>query len=321
MQVSSSHPTVQAHTASPRRMYQPPSMSPSVPSDLSLPCIDGPFSMMPACTAGVHDVEDVEQAFFYGPGLLDFSIFDSLTQATNSRANHDNDQSPSTLDINHDLQSSFISQERQYGDVAEDSLAAPADTSTDALLNPQFDQFATNYTLGPTPSKTVFGMDSCNPRPNMFTGNLPIQDAQWPYGQGSNTIPNDPSLDLGRSRADNAVHTLRDRAQPRVTKSARPRTSSVFAPSHTIIGLILSDEDFRNDHYRCPIKSCAGLTFSRPAELKRHHRTQHTEPHFYCPVAGCQRSRGGYKGAFPRKDKLKDHVQRVHSTRAAQSLG
>ena len=75
----------------------------------------------------------------------------------------------------------------------------------------------------------------------------------------------------------------------------------------TPIGLILSD-----DRYSCHSNICAGLTFSRIADLKRHHNTVHsTSPtRFWCAWKGCSRSDGGKP--FPRKDKRDEHVRKKH---------
>jgi hypothetical protein len=51
------------------------------------------------------------------------------------------------------------------------------------------------------------------------------------------------------------------------------------------------------------------------AELKRLRATKHGGPvgkSFWGPVDGCDRSKRGWKGAFPRKDKMFDHLERVH---------
>lgn len=90
------------------------------------------------------------------------------------------------------------------------------------------------------------------------------------------------------------------------TPSASQSSPTSRIPA-TPIGLILSD-----DRYSCHSNICAGLTFSRIADLKRHHNTVHsTSPtRFWCAWKGCSRSDGGKP--FPRKDKRDEHVRKKH---------
>lgn len=76
------------------------------------------------------------------------------------------------------------------------------------------------------------------------------------------------------------------------------------------IGSVLSDGKLV-----CDLNICAGTTFARLADLKRHHITLHAvnKPSFWCHVLGCRRSVGGSGGAFRRKDKLNAHVRKEHS--------
>ncbi|KAF9691863.1 hypothetical protein EKO04_010086 [Ascochyta lentis] len=96
-----------------------------------------------------------------------------------------------------------------------------------------------------------------------------------------------------------------------------PRTNDSQDTKPVIIGLLLSDGNTRNDRYQCPFSTCTELTFGRPAELKRHHASCHKgygskKPQYWCPVSGCDRSKVGHKGSFPRKDKMMDHLERAH---------
>ncbi|KAH7068605.1 hypothetical protein FB567DRAFT_246747 [Paraphoma chrysanthemicola] len=76
------------------------------------------------------------------------------------------------------------------------------------------------------------------------------------------------------------------------------------------IGSVLSNRKFA-----CDDEDCAGQTFARLAELRRHHFTHHAvdKPNFWCHVPTCPRSvsRGGE--AFHRRDKLVAHVKSMHS--------
>ena len=87
--------------------------------------------------------------------------------------------------------------------------------------------------------------------------------------------------------------------------------------AHVVVGLLLSNGDARLDRYQCPFPTCAEISFGRPAELKRHHASRHKgygsrKPRYWCPVQGCNRSKTGKRGPFPRKDKMMDHLERIH---------
>jgi hypothetical protein len=69
-----------------------------------------------------------------------------------------------------------------------------------------------------------------------------------------------------------------------------------------------------NGKFKCLEPRCARKTFNRQAELRRHYDTIHAprKPEYWCRVASCQRSQanGGYP--FPRRDKLRDHMRKIH---------
>jgi hypothetical protein len=92
----------------------------------------------------------------------------------------------------------------------------------------------------------------------------------------------------------------------------RPKQS---AP-HVSIGMILSNGETGKDQYTCHVPTCINKIFGRLAELKRHHAGKHAavakRPQFWCPVTGCDRSKNGVGHAFPRKDKMVDHLSRMH---------
>ncbi|KAH8702998.1 hypothetical protein GQ44DRAFT_692794 [Phaeosphaeriaceae sp. PMI808] len=77
----------------------------------------------------------------------------------------------------------------------------------------------------------------------------------------------------------------------------------------TRIGSVLS-----NGKFICDNERCAGRTFARRADLKRHHTTLHAvnKPNFWCQVPSCSRSMSARGGAFHRKDKLMAHVWNMH---------
>jgi hypothetical protein len=86
------------------------------------------------------------------------------------------------------------------------------------------------------------------------------------------------------------------------------------AAPHEMIGIILSNGAPRADKYQCHFEKCGGQTFSRLADLKRHFSGRHLipRPEFWCLVPDCDRSQDNGNYPFPRKDKMKDHVLKMH---------
>ena len=87
---------------------------------------------------------------------------------------------------------------------------------------------------------------------------------------------------------------------------------------HIMIGFIFGNGEASEDQYKCRAPACSRLTFGRLAELKRHNACRHGGhdgklPQFWCPVEKCERSKTGQGGAFPRKDKMFDHLSRMHA--------
>ncbi|KAF2033183.1 hypothetical protein EK21DRAFT_59426, partial [Setomelanomma holmii] len=84
-----------------------------------------------------------------------------------------------------------------------------------------------------------------------------------------------------------------------------------------VIGVVLSNGNIGQDHFKCHAPGCFDKTFGRLAELKRHHKCKHEtlarKPQFWCPVGNCDRSKSGAGGSFPRKDKMMDHLSRKHA--------
>ena len=71
----------------------------------------------------------------------------------------------------------------------------------------------------------------------------------------------------------------------------------------------------------CDIAPCNGVTFGRGPELRRHHASVHDvrNARFWCPIDRCNRSRMEGGRAFPRKDKMMDHLMRVHGDRVGSA--
>jgi hypothetical protein len=118
----------------------------------------------------------------------------------------------------------------------------------------------------------------------------------------------------------NSKHRAASQLPRSSSQSPQPSTSTAGSPisSKTVVlGHLLSDVDGGNERYQCPFPTCTEVTFGRPAELKRHHASCHKgfgtkKPQYWCPVSGCRRSRAGNGNSFPRKDKMMDHLERMH---------
>lgn len=69
-----------------------------------------------------------------------------------------------------------------------------------------------------------------------------------------------------------------------------------------------------NGKFMCDYDKCAGRTFARYPEFRRHYTTIHAarKPNFWCEVPQCRRSVGGRGNAFHRRDKLMEHVRSMH---------
>jgi hypothetical protein len=77
--------------------------------------------------------------------------------------------------------------------------------------------------------------------------------------------------------------------------------------SEVIIGSVMS-----NGRFKCSMQECHRLSFGRKAELERHYGAHTKKLAYWCETAGCPRSKEvGYR-PFPRKDKLRSHVCKVH---------
>jgi hypothetical protein len=67
--------------------------------------------------------------------------------------------------------------------------------------------------------------------------------------------------------------------------------------------------------HKCCSLECGHKKYGRWSDFKRHHDGAHAtnKPKHWCQVEGCKRSEADNGRPFRRKDKLKEHVQTVHS--------
>jgi hypothetical protein len=120
------------------------------------------------------------------------------------------------------------------------------------------------------------------------------------------------SPDIDPAKSPCSPHQTSDQDDTPSPTPSRPTTRFC----HVAIGKIFSNGETGQDQYRCVVPGCNNKTFGRLAELKRHHAGKHAavgrKPQFWCPVKGCERSRAGQGEAFPRRDKMFDHLSRMH---------
>lgn len=130
------------------------------------------------------------------------------------------------------------------------------------------------------------------------------------------TVVDDPPLDL------NIGHPTLWLSEPHVPADATETKKQTFssASRQTVImsnsnnGVARMGSVLDNGHFVCDDEACAGRTFGRQADLRRHYTTLHAanKPSFWCHVSSCRRSIGGGGKAFHRKDKLMAHVRSMH---------
>ncbi|KAH7070543.1 hypothetical protein BKA63DRAFT_493567 [Paraphoma chrysanthemicola] len=102
-----------------------------------------------------------------------------------------------------------------------------------------------------------------------------------------------------------------------VVKSAIHATGP-FSPTREVpnilVGSVYTTNEPEAHVFRCSNFACRSKSFGRWAELKRHYNAAHavTPVIYWCEVGGCERSEGMGDRPFPRKDKLGDHVEKIH---------
>ncbi|KAF1843038.1 uncharacterized protein K460DRAFT_367969 [Cucurbitaria berberidis CBS 394.84] len=106
-------------------------------------------------------------------------------------------------------------------------------------------------------------------------------------------------------------------------ESSRPYSiTSLQQPSYTMIGSVYVEAQTGKYQFRCHLEGCNGKPCSRLQELKRHYESKHEDSAMWCPFQDCERSENTGTDPFSagRKDNLKEHVKRMHSTRYARWL-
>ncbi|KAH7083483.1 hypothetical protein BKA63DRAFT_561643 [Paraphoma chrysanthemicola] len=157
---------------------------------------------------------------------------------------------------------------------------------------------------------TAFSYD-----PSCSNNSIPqsIQNTIWSGTAPNHDVP--PSCDFDTHAAE--LRSLQNSSSDDVIyigQRSRKRPTVIEAIDNddtvTRIGSVLSNRKFV-----CDEENCAGQTFARLAELRRHYTTHHAadKPNFWCHVPTCPRSVSGVGEAFRRRDKLAAHVKSMHS--------
>jgi hypothetical protein len=93
-----------------------------------------------------------------------------------------------------------------------------------------------------------------------------------------------------------------------------PTTAPLIAGRRTMIGTMYSEGELEEFVFECGAPGCAGKTFGRWYDFKRHFNGAHATVRavYWCPAHGCARGEAVGERPFPRKNKVNDHVEAMH---------
>jgi hypothetical protein len=93
-----------------------------------------------------------------------------------------------------------------------------------------------------------------------------------------------------------------------------PPTLPLQPPATSNICTIYSTQGSNTFTFHCTSSRCRNKTFTRWYDFNRHFNGAHAAKTtiYWCPVAECIRSEEVGTRGFPRKDKMMDHVGKVH---------
>lgn len=96
----------------------------------------------------------------------------------------------------------------------------------------------------------------------------------------------------------------------------QPLSANLHAIQPSSCATVIYTTEINDFVVQCASRQCLGMTFRRQADFKRHYQSTHAPKRtmFWCSVLNCPRSEG--QRPFPRKDKIMDHIQKVHGGRA-----
>jgi hypothetical protein len=72
--------------------------------------------------------------------------------------------------------------------------------------------------------------------------------------------------------------------------------------------------------FTCVFPECTDVTFGRLQDLKRHHRAFHQNTVLWCPAFDCPRNEEYGDNPYARRDKLMEHIRRMHKSEAEVQL-
>lgn len=132
----------------------------------------------------------------------------------------------------------------------------------------------------------------------------------------SSTAISDPPIQA-RRRIDLSTPVTTLPSPPIVEQGKRRRrkqTPLSDSESEKITGHVLA-----SGRFKCSDSQCEDLRFGRQADFRRHYTNVHAHQviEYFCPIAGCERSREPSKKSKGRsfngrKDKMQEHVETVH---------
>jgi hypothetical protein len=141
---------------------------------------------------------------------------------------------------------------------------------------------------------------------------------QWPTSEASDDKEYSKATDFPQTPITSLESSSRDAQDLPEKKMLVDDTGRTFHSESSVtkstIGTIHCDSQGHNT-FICHSPGCRNRIFGRLAELRRHYDSKHAviKPQYWCPYPECPRSKGDDNRSFPRKDKLKDHIQRLHS--------
>lgn len=158
-----------------------------------------------------------------------------------------------------------------------------------------------------------------------YPSNLPFNDTYAPWLTGHptsglihpfiNTDITNTYQYQSTTFADDHIVTPVATFPPSIHDFAPTHRFAPIRPQPIAIGIVYSTSDADAFIFKCFHEACRPKSFGRWYDLRRHYEGKHAAetPQFWCTVKGCERSDGPGGRSFPRKDKLGEHVRKVHA--------
>ncbi|KAF3035111.1 hypothetical protein E8E12_004764 [Didymella heteroderae] len=205
--------------------------------------------------------------------------------------------------------------------------SASSNIPPDSLPNAPMDDSVTDYQTNDTAHTSFLGFDVSlfGSGQTVNSTNSVLQPQLRPRAKsdvyhGHRTLPHiavcDPQVQAsGRDDLlnDSVISSSTTTAE-QGTRRRRKQTPPSDSESERITGHVLASGKFQ-----CSGPQCEDLRFGRQADFRRHYTNVHADQiiEYFCPVAGCERSRKPAKKSKGRsfngrKDKMQEHVEIVH---------